>query len=195
MTAVRALVIEDDPLDARTLHDLLVQAGEPLPLEVHRAPDLAGGCAALRAGSFDVVLLDLDLPDGCRAAAVEQVRSLAGGAPLVVLADRSDQGMAPEALAGGAEELLVHGRLAAAALACVVRGAAERRARRPDELRPRQREILALVARGYSNDEIAAQLFISVNTVKFHLRTAYRTLGVHNRMQAVQLLGLAPADG
>ncbi len=337
MTVALALVVEDNRLDARSLRDLLAQAAGPI--ETRRVPDLAAACAALRAGSFDVVLLDLRLPDGCGAAAVEQVRSLARGAAVVVLADLADEGMALEALGAGAEAWLVKGHLAPAALARVVRGAAERRAARasglsaspgarpgvallganllivealaatleaveafdvlgsftvaegllaarrqreadlvivdatgpadprrpavgqlhalagpakvmliadatdlhlqavldghvdgilattssaqqlvgalhqvlagqvvlpggwrtlperrqakrpPDELSARQREILALVASGYSNEQIAARLFISANTVKFHLRTAYRTLGVHNRMQAVRLLG------
>jgi DNA-binding NarL/FixJ family response regulator len=56
------------------------------------------------------------------------------------------------------------------------------------ELSGRQREILGLVAEGCSNDQIAAQLFISVNTVKFHVRTLYARLGIHNRVQAALLL-------
>lgn len=48
----------------------------------------------------------------------------------------------------------------------------------------REREILDLAASGLSNREIAERLVISVNTVKFHLRGIYRSLGVHNRVQA-----------
>jgi DNA-binding NarL/FixJ family response regulator len=55
-------------------------------------------------------------------------------------------------------------------------------------LSAREREILDLVARGMSNREIAERLTISTNTVKFHLRVVYAKLGVHNRVQATQLV-------
>jgi DNA-binding NarL/FixJ family response regulator len=52
------------------------------------------------------------------------------------------------------------------------------------ELTPREWEILALAANGYHNKEIAARLFISENTVKTHLHTIYKKLGVTSRMAA-----------
>ncbi len=52
----------------------------------------------------------------------------------------------------------------------------------------REREILELAASGMSNREIAEQLVISANTVKFHLRAIYSRLGVHNRVQATQIV-------
>jgi len=52
----------------------------------------------------------------------------------------------------------------------------------------REREILDLAASGLSNREIAERLVISINTVKFHLRGVYRSLGVHNRVQASQIM-------
>jgi DNA-binding NarL/FixJ family response regulator len=61
----------------------------------------------------------------------------------------------------------------------------------PDELGPlslRQREVLQHLAAGCSNDEIAQRLFISRNTVKFHLRVIYSRLGVHNRVEAARCL-------
>jgi DNA-binding NarL/FixJ family response regulator len=53
-------------------------------------------------------------------------------------------------------------------------------------LTPRQREILALVARGLSSPDIAAQLGISPGTVKAHLTAIYRTIGARNRVQATR---------
>ena len=54
-----------------------------------------------------------------------------------------------------------------------------------DVLTPRQLEILALVAEGLSNAEIAGRLFLAESTVKWHLRKILRALGVANRAQAV----------
>jgi two-component system response regulator DesR len=66
----------------------------------------------------------------------------------------------------------------------------ERLTERPDTrgLSSRQLEVLEELAKGRSNDEIARRLFISTNTVKFHLRAIYDRLGVHNRVEAAQLL-------
>lgn len=55
-------------------------------------------------------------------------------------------------------------------------------------LSQRQLEVLRLVADGRRNDEIAAALFVSQNTVKFHIHEIYSKLGVRNRVQAAQML-------
>jgi DNA-binding NarL/FixJ family response regulator len=57
-----------------------------------------------------------------------------------------------------------------------------------DTLTTRQREILELVAKGYSNARIAKDLFLSESTVKQHLRATYKTLGVSDRKEAARLI-------
>jgi DNA-binding NarL/FixJ family response regulator len=52
------------------------------------------------------------------------------------------------------------------------------------ELSPRQLEILAFIADGRCTDEIAAELGVSSNTIKFHIRALYSRLGVRNRVEA-----------
>jgi DNA-binding NarL/FixJ family response regulator len=52
----------------------------------------------------------------------------------------------------------------------------------------RQREVLDLLAEGLPNERIAQRLFISTNTVRFHIREIYHRLGVHNRVQAARVL-------
>jgi DNA-binding CsgD family transcriptional regulator len=69
--------------------------------------------------------------------------------------------------------------------------------RRPLGLTPREREILALVAQGHTNAQIAATLWISPATVGKHLENAYSKLGVTSRTAAVRLMhdhGAARAD-
>ncbi|HKE50773.1 MAG TPA: response regulator transcription factor [Actinomycetes bacterium] len=67
-----------------------------------------------------------------------------------------------------------------------------RRSRRsPDRagaLTPRQRELIALVARGLSNREIAAELFLAPGTVRKHLENIFERLGVSSRLAAVALV-------
>jgi DNA-binding NarL/FixJ family response regulator len=57
-----------------------------------------------------------------------------------------------------------------------------------DALTTRQREILELVAKGYSNARIARDLFLSESTVKQHLRATYKILGVNDRKEAAKLV-------
>ena len=57
-----------------------------------------------------------------------------------------------------------------------------------DALSERQLEVLKLLADGFSYEEIGARLFISLNTVKFHVRSIFLRLGVRNRMAAARLL-------
>ena len=52
-------------------------------------------------------------------------------------------------------------------------------------LTEREADILELVAQGRTNAEIASQLYLSINTVKTYIRTAYRKMGVDRRSQAV----------
>ena len=56
---------------------------------------------------------------------------------------------------------------------------------RADGLSARESEILALICRGLSNQQVAKSLYLSINTVKTYIRTAYRTMGVDTRSQAV----------
>ncbi len=54
-----------------------------------------------------------------------------------------------------------------------------------DPLSPRELDVLRLIAAGYANQEIAAELFISVTTVKKHVNHIFAKLGVASRAQAI----------
>ena len=77
-------------------------------------------------------------------------------------------------------------------------GPLEMQSPEPDLVEPlseRELEVLALIARGLTNREIASRLFLSLNTVKAHTRNIYGKLGVHNRTKGVaraQTLGILP---
>jgi ATP/maltotriose-dependent transcriptional regulator MalT len=55
-----------------------------------------------------------------------------------------------------------------------------------DQLTTREQEVMRLLARGYAYKEIASELFISVNTLKTHLKQIYRKLDVTSRRDAVE---------
>jgi DNA-binding NarL/FixJ family response regulator len=54
-----------------------------------------------------------------------------------------------------------------------------------EDLTARQREVIGLLVLGYSNREIAEELYLSINSVKTHIRTAYLRIGVQRRSTAV----------
>ncbi len=56
----------------------------------------------------------------------------------------------------------------------------------PDALSVRELQILQRICRGDSNEEIAADLYVSINTVKTHIRSAYRRLGIGRRVDAIR---------
>ena len=133
---------------------------------------------------YDVALVDLGAPTAARAETVQQV--VETRLPVVALDEpTSSVGDGPWArvvrkvlpLSVGTEELV-------AALA----RAADRSSAPSDEssaLSERELDILALIASGLGNAEIGAELFLSLNTVKSYIRTAYRKIEVHSRSQAV----------
>ena len=56
---------------------------------------------------------------------------------------------------------------------------------RAEGLSAREAEVIALITQGLSNQEIAERAFLSINTIKTYIRTAYRKMGVARRSQAV----------
>jgi len=65
-----------------------------------------------------------------------------------------------------------------------------------EPLSERELEVLQLIAQGLTNPEIAARLFLSLNTVKVHTRNIYDKFGAYNRTQAVaqaRALGILPS--
>jgi ATP/maltotriose-dependent transcriptional regulator MalT len=81
----------------------------------------------------------------------------------------------------------VEARYLAKLLAALPRGAAPTAVRGPLAERPSEREleVLALIAAGETNAEIARKLFVSTSTVKTHINNLYRKLGTRGRVQAV----------
>lgn len=73
----------------------------------------------------------------------------------------------------------------------------ERKKRLLEELSARELDVLKLIAKGFSNDEIARTLFISPHTVKNHVSNIYRKMGMDDRTQVAIIalrLGLVPLE-
>ena len=105
---IKLLLVEDNPVDAQLTRDLLAEW--PLDqFEITHAPILAEGLTRLSRDRFDVVLLDLSLPDTHGLSTVTQVLATSPGVPVVVLSGHDDHPLALKALQHGAQDYLVKG--------------------------------------------------------------------------------------
>lgn len=169
------------------------------------ASDGPEGVALAQRLDPDVVLMDLRMPGGSGVAAIAELARLGLRCRVLVLTTYdTDSDVIPAIDAGATgyllkdaprEELFNAVRAAAeghtvlspavaARLVSRVRAPARSAADAP-QLSAREREVLALVARGTTNREIAKALFISEATVKTHLTHLYAKLGVNDRAAAV----------
>ncbi|MFH1804327.1 MAG: response regulator [Pseudomonadota bacterium] len=104
----RILLVEDNPGDAFLVQTLLEETGEQFV--IRHVVDLSSALAVLAGhdgeGRFDVVLLDLTLPDSSGIATIRRIRDADGQIPIVVLTGHKDEELAFEALQHGAEDYL-----------------------------------------------------------------------------------------
>lgn len=153
----------------------------------------------------DLVLMDISMPDGTGLQATRAIRQELGNTAVVMLTASDEDDHLQEAVQLGAagyllksldsEELfdLIAGvargeaaitRTMAARLLKGLASNHDAPAHAEDMLTEREIEVLRLVAQGVSNPEIAQTLFITVNTVKTHLRNILDKLQLENRTQA-----------
>jgi signal transduction histidine kinase len=122
----RVLLVEDEPAYARLLREALRDAEGP-PHEVTWVDTLARALEALRGATFDIVLLDLGLPDADGSEALLRVCEAAPSVPIVVLSARNDLDVALQSMRQGAQEYLVKGLSEHVLLPRAIRYAIERK--------------------------------------------------------------------
>jgi len=128
LESLRILVVEDDPAQAYIQQRLLGLTGEGASAgEVVRVSTLGEALGVLGTRVFDVILLDLMLPDSAGLATVDAVREPAGDAAIVVLTALHDEEVALDALARGAQDYLFKSELDSQRLRRALRYAIERR--------------------------------------------------------------------
>ena len=163
----------------------------------------------LRRHAPDLAVVDtLMADDGDTAALIRAARRGLGDGKLVLLVPKVEPGLARDVLALEVDGVLLKSACCdsvVSALERIAAGdaifpagwlAAAHRAEEPcDGLSERQREVLGLMGQGLSNAAIAERLFISQNTVKFHVAAIYQRLGVSNRVQATHAYNGLRATG
>jgi signal transduction histidine kinase len=138
---VRAiLLVEDNPGDAVYIQELLGESAHYPPNRVIHVPSLAEAITVLlQQARFEVVLLDLGLPDGSGVECVDAVRSKARDVPIVVLTGRDDDELAVSCIAAGAQDYLSKQEVRSRTLSRAIEHAVARV--REVESRRREREL------------------------------------------------------
>lgn len=195
---IRVLLVDDHAMVRAGLAGLIAGADD---LEV--VGEASDGAMAVRLAEElrpDVVLMDLSMPVMDGVAATTAVRRVAPDAQVVVLTSFSDDARVRQALAAGASGYLLKDSDPGVLLAAV-RSAAlgdapldpkvarilltAMRVEQPTSvLSGREREVLALVAKGLANKQIGRRLGITERTVKAHLGNVFKTIGVSDRTSA-----------
>ena len=139
---IEILLIEDNPGDARLIGEMLVETRSAL-FELKWADRLSSGLEYLEAGGFDVVLLDLSLPDSFGLNTLAKVHAQAPQVPIVVLSGLDDEEMAIKAVRKGAQDYLVKGHVDGNLLERAVHYAIERK-QTEEALRASRRKIEGL---------------------------------------------------
>jgi NarL family two-component system response regulator LiaR len=201
---IRLLIVEDHAVVRQSMRFLFDQ--EP---DIEVVGEAATGSAALALALAsgqqpDVVLLDLFLPDLDGITVLQRLRERRPDLPVVLLTSAPDDAHLLAALHAGATsylqktaevgEVLATVRAAARGESALPPGVTTRllaamraRTREPqplDRLTPRERDVLAALAQGRANREIARTLRISEETVKSHVSSVLAKLGLADRTQA-----------
>jgi DNA-binding NarL/FixJ family response regulator len=203
----RVLIVDDDHLVRAGLVELL--ADEPDIEVIGQASTGREAVERARRLDPDVVLMDVRMPDLDGIGATRELAQVAPRARVLILTTFEQDDYVFGALRAGAsgfllkrtrpEELIaaVHTVAGGDSLLSpsVTRRVIDRMAQQPapdltgqpklQELTPREREVLELIARGLSNREIAAQLVVEESTVRSHIRRILSKLGLRDRVQIV----------
>jgi len=201
VAAPRILLLEDHDMVASALADTL-RTNHGFQV-IGTTGDLEQALAMVAAQPVDIVILDLRLADGQDATlGIPRILQQSPTTKILVLSAWSDDWSVARAVEAGCHGYLVKDQSITelvAALHALVRGEAAfgpmvmnrvLRLLRPgsastETLTARETEVLQRLADGVPTDQIANELFVSVNTVRNHIHNIIRKLNVHSRLEAV----------
>ena len=124
---VNILLVDDDPLDRRLVEVTLARSNTSVQYNVETAGTLSEATERLSNGNYDVLLLDLNLPDSSGIDTVQKARDINSDASIVVLTGLDDEEMGLEAIRKGAEDYLIKGKSLEHILVRTIRYSLERK--------------------------------------------------------------------
>jgi two-component system response regulator NreC len=196
---VRIVIADDHTVVRRGLRQVL-DAEDGFEV-VAEASDLGSARRYVRGHHPDVLVLDLNLPEGLSLGAIPEIRHECPGTQIVVLTMQDEPAYARQALSQGAlgyvlkeaaeSELVEAIRRASVGDTYLnprlgARVAAEPPPGHPDGLSDREVEVLRKIALGHTNAEIAQQLYLSVRTVETHRAHIQQKLRLGSRSELVR---------
>jgi two-component system, NarL family, response regulator len=192
---IRVLIADDHPVVCLGLLGII--NGQPDMLVVGQAKTGSEAVALALKHSPDVILMDLRMPGMGGVEATAVIRAERPESAVIVLTTYQGDEDIRKALAAGAQSYLLKGMSHLKLLEAIrsvrtghpyfprsIRNSLPEKLNRP-ALSPREVDILQLIVKGLSNQEIADSLSITRGTVKWHVNIILRRLGVTDRTQAV----------
>jgi DNA-binding NarL/FixJ family response regulator len=202
---IRVIIADDHTLVRQGIRALLERAGD-----IHIVGEASDGQEALRATEQlvpDVLVMDVSMPRLNGIQALEQIRAQNIPTRIVMLSMYSDETLVAQALRSGAKGYLLKDSVAEELLDAV-RAASQgetylspaisetlvseyltaRQVKAPfDQLSPREREVMKLIAEGHTNQSIAHLLSLSIKTVEKHRTNIMSKLNVHDLPSLVRI--------
>jgi DNA-binding response OmpR family regulator len=168
------LLVEDNPADADLIREMLTSSG-PVTFDVETASRLSDAVTCVRGRHFDLILLDLGLPDSQGLGTFNALKDAAPGMPIVVLTGNDDQELATRAVRDGAQDYLVKGQIVGHLLVRATLYAMERKRmeeawrRQTEELRARNEELTRFNRAAVDRELRMVELKQEVNALRSRL--------------------------
>lgn len=192
---MRVVIAGREAVEREMLREVLEADGMEVAFEAADAAELVV-LSQIECPDAAVVSAEPALFDAPRA--LIDLKTTLPDLPVVVVSSQSGQRPVSKALRNGARAYLYFDQLAL--LPCALRAVAGgltvvpadvRRQAVPPAFSHRERQVLDLAVRGYTNTQIARELFLAESTVKSHLSACFRKLGVSSRAEAAAALATA----
>lgn len=215
---IKVLICDDQIMVCEGLKTILSNADAGIEV-VGMAQDGAEALDLVPKVAPDVILMDLKMPVMNGVQATQHIREAYPEVNVLILTTYDDDAWVFDAIRAGAQGYILKDANQEDLVKAIIETAAGRTPVDPaiagklfnrvahhppdrdttlmDKLSPRERELLSLLAKGFTNTEIAARLFLSEGTVRNYLSSVFNKLGVTDRTQAAILAiqhGLVDSD-